>query len=111
MERNSREDTAETVVGIAGVLTAGGVLTFALFPLLLPTVVLLGVLALPLLPLVLVGALIWPFYVLSRAALRRMRGPGPSRCQRESARAGHTAITTTPTTLSSSPAARPVRSP
>ena len=106
MERSSREDTAEVVTGIAGVLTAGGVLTFALFPLLLPTVVLLGVLALPLVPLALVGALIYPIY-----RLLRKRGSGPSRFQRESERAGHSAMTTTPTTLSSSPAARPVRSP
>ena len=74
MERNSRDDAAETVVGVAGVLTAGGVLTFALFPLLLPTVVLLGILALPLLPVALLGAVLWPLYLLSRGAVRAMRG-------------------------------------
>ena len=106
MEPSSREDTAEVVVGIAGVLTAGGVLTFALFPLLLPTVVLLGIFALPLVPLVLVGALVYPIY-----RLRRRRGSGPSRVQRESSRAGRSATTMSPAALSSKPAARPVRSP
>ena len=106
MERNSREDTAETVVGITAVLSAGGMLTFALFPLLLPTVVLLGNFAVPLLPIALLGALIYPVY-----RLLRRRGSGPSRFQRESDRAGQSTMTTTPTALSSRPAARPVRSP
>jgi hypothetical protein len=74
MERNSREDTAEVVTGIAGVLTAGGVLTFALFPLLLPTVVLLAALALPLLPLALVGAVLAGAFVVLRGLGRWVRG-------------------------------------
>ncbi len=53
------ESKVETVFGITAVLTAGGVLTFALFPLVLPTVVLLGVLAIPLIPLAILGAVVY----------------------------------------------------
>ena len=74
MERSSREDTAEVVTGIAGVLTAGGVLTFALFPLLLPTVVLLAALVIPLLPLAVVGAVLAGAFVVLRGLGRWVSG-------------------------------------
>jgi hypothetical protein len=87
MERNTREETAETVAGIAGVLTAGGVLTFALFPLLLPTVVLLAVLAVPLVPLALVGAALFGAFLALRQA-GRWASPGLSPARRRQTSAG-----------------------
>lgn len=65
----------ETVFGVTAVLTAGGVLTFALFPLILPAVVLLAVLALPLVPLVPVAIVVW----LAIAVVRRVRPRGSGR--------------------------------
>ena len=65
-----RDEAMGTVVGIAAVLTAGGVLTFGLFPLLLPTVALLAVLALP---LGIVAALLVPVYLLVRSLVRLAR--------------------------------------
>jgi hypothetical protein len=84
---HDRDGTLETVVGAAGVLTAGGVLTFALFPLLLPTVVLLGVLAVPLLPLLLLGLVAWPLFMLARGMGRRLRRrPRPKAAETEAHR-------------------------
>ena len=80
MERTeSRDDAAEAVFGVAAVLTAGGVLTFALFPLLLPTVVLLAVLAVPLLPLAVIGAVV---IGLARQLRRPRRTPVPDASRR-----------------------------
>jgi hypothetical protein len=54
MTEDRHSPTAEVVTGVAGVLTVGGILTFALFPFLLPILLLTGVFVLPLLaPLVL----------------------------------------------------------
>jgi hypothetical protein len=72
-----REDTAQAVVGAAAAVAGGGALTFALFPLLLPAVVLVGVLALPLLPLALVGALLGGAFVVVRGTLRDVKRAGP----------------------------------
>jgi hypothetical protein len=54
------------------------VLTFALFPFLLPTVVLLAPLALPLLPLGVVAALFTAVYLLLRSVVRLVRRDRPS---------------------------------
>jgi hypothetical protein len=67
------EGAMEAAVGVMGVLTAGGVLTFALFPLMLPTVVLLAVLALPLLVPVVLAAILAGIFVLVRRLLRKAR--------------------------------------
>ena len=69
MERK-REEALEIAVGTMEVLTAGGVLTFGLFPLLLPMVVLLGLLALPLLPVGVIAALLAAVYVVLRSVVR-----------------------------------------
>ena len=96
MNRNSQEELAGTVVGTAGVLTAGGVLTFALFPFLLPTVVLLGVLALPLLPLAVLGALVGGVYLLARSLLRLLGGRRRASRQRAAAKADRVAAPISP---------------
>ena len=80
MESTSRDGAAETAFGIAAVLTGGGALTFARFPFLLPTVVLLGALALPLLPLAALGAVLFGGYVALRA-LARLVGRRPARAR------------------------------
>ena len=66
----SQDSKAETIVGITAVTTAGGVLTFALFPLMLPGVVLVAALAIPLVPLVIVGAAAYGLFALLRGAGR-----------------------------------------
>ena len=68
------ESKAETVFGITAVLTAGGILTFALFPLILPGVVLLGVSAIPLLALAVPGAIAYGVYRIVRSISRRRSG-------------------------------------
>src|SRR5688572_29516063 len=83
-----RDEAMETVVGAAGVLTAGGVLTFALFPFLLPTVVLLAALVLPVLLLGMVAALFAAVHLLLRSVVRLVRRDRPS------APAGHRAVAT-----------------
>ena len=60
--------------GITAVLTAGGILTFALFPLILPSVVLLGILAIPLVPFVVLGAIVYGVYRIVRSISRRRSG-------------------------------------
>ncbi len=87
MERK-RDETLETAVGTMAVLTAGGVLTFGLFPLVLPTVVLLAALALPLLPLGVVAALFAAAYLLLRSLVRLVRRVRPA------SRRGHRAAAT-----------------
>jgi hypothetical protein len=85
MSTTRDESTAETIFGIAAVTTAGGVLTFALFPLMLPGLVLLGILAAPLLPLVVVGAVVWAIVALARRVARlalRARSRSSSRTVR-----------------------------
>jgi hypothetical protein len=62
------ESKTETVVGVAAVLMAGGALTFGLFPLALPAVVLLAILAVPLIPLAIAGALAFGVLRLLRLA-------------------------------------------
>ena len=79
MMESKREGAMETAVGTMAVLTAGGVLTFGLFPFVLPTVVLLAALALPLLPLGVVAAA----YLLLRSVVRLVRRVRPP------ARLGH----------------------
>jgi len=66
------ETNANTVTGIAGALTAGGIITMALFPFLLPGILItlpfvlpLALLALPVVPVVLVA--------LAIRAIRRRR--------------------------------------
>ena len=68
------ESKAEIVFGITAVLTAGGILTFALFPLILPGVVLLGVSAIPLLALAVPGAMAYGVYRIVRSISRRRSG-------------------------------------
>jgi hypothetical protein len=69
----TQDSKAETIFGITAVTTTGGVLTFALFPLMLPGVVLVAALAIPLLPLVVVGAVAYGLVALSRRAWRLVR--------------------------------------
>lgn len=92
MDRN-RDGELETIVGAAGVLTAGGVLTFAFFPFLLPMLVLLGVLALPLIPLALIAAVLAPIFLLARMGIRALRRDR-RRGEREPAAAASPAPTT-----------------
>ena len=87
MERNSRDGAAETVFGITAVLTGGGALTFALFPFLLPTVVLLGVLAIPLLPVALLAAVALGAFIALRTVGRVVSRALPARRRAPSARA------------------------
>jgi hypothetical protein len=73
------EPTAEVMSGVLGVGTAGGVLTFALFPLVLPILILTIVATLPLVAIglvvgLLVGVVIVPIKLI--AHLRR-RGQRP----------------------------------
>jgi hypothetical protein len=67
------------VTAIAGVLTMGGVLTFALFPFLLPILLLTGVFVAPLLlPLLLLPVLLAPVAAIvwaSRRVRRRRQRP------------------------------------
>jgi hypothetical protein len=94
---------AEATVGIAAVLTGLGAVTFALFPLAIPFVVLLGLAAAPLLLLpVVVGipvALGVGAWKATRAMVRGVRGRRPpSRPARtEGAAAGMTAGVRHPT--------------
>ena len=74
----TNESKAETVVGITAVLTAGGILTFALFPLILPSVVLLGILAIPLVPFAVLGAIVYGVYRIVRS-ISRSRSRSASR--------------------------------
>ena len=77
MERK-RDEALEIAVGTMGVLTASGVLTFGLFPLMLPMVVLLGLLALPLLPIAVAAALLAAVYLVLRSAVRLARRARPA---------------------------------
>jgi hypothetical protein len=70
------EPTAEVMSGVLGVGTAGGVLTFALFPLVLPILVLTIVATLPLVAIglvagLLVGVVIAPIKLIARLRHRR----------------------------------------
>jgi hypothetical protein len=67
---SKHEQTMETAAGAMGVLTAGGAITFGLFPFLLPGVVLLAALALP---LGIVAALFAGLFLLARSVMRIAR--------------------------------------
>ena len=73
MTTTTADAKAETIFGITAVTTAGGILTFALFPLMLPGIVLLAILALPLLPLAVAGAVIYAIVALARGGWRLAR--------------------------------------
>ena len=64
-----RDSELQTVVGGAAVVAGIGTLSFMLFPLALPALILLGLAALPVIPLLIAGALI----LLPVRALRRRR--------------------------------------
>ena len=74
MSTRINDSQAETIVGAAAVSTGGGALSFALFPFLLPNLILLAVLAIPLLPLAVVGALAYGAFALLRGVARLGRG-------------------------------------
>jgi hypothetical protein len=67
------ESTGEVLSGALGVGTAGGVLTFALFPLVLPIVVLTVVALLPLVVIGLVGGLVVGLVVAPVKLIARLR--------------------------------------
>jgi hypothetical protein len=74
---------AETVFGITEVLTATGVIMFALFPLAIPFVLLLTVAALPLallgIPVLILAAAVLAMRAIGRAVRpRRRTGPSPA---------------------------------
>ena len=84
----------ETVFGITAALTGLGVLTFALFPLALPIVILTGALLIPLLPLAALAALVGAAALVirgighrlqQRPRVRRRRAPSTSAVGRASA--------------------------
>lgn len=79
---DSSESRAETVNGVAAAATGLGVVTFALFPLAVPIVILTVVatlpLVLPLVPLAALGAILYAVWVGVRAVgrvVRRLRRP------------------------------------
>lgn len=73
MDEYGSSPKAEVATAIAGVLTIGGVLTFALFPLVLPILLLTGVFAAPLLlPVLLIAVVGVPIAGLA-AAVRGLR--------------------------------------
>ena len=78
MTDSRHDDAMETVAGTAGVLAAGGVLTFMLAPFMVPGVVLLVALALPLVPLGVVAALFAGVCLLLRSVVRLARRDRPS---------------------------------
>ena len=80
MRRPIPEPTLEVASGVLAGITSGGVITFALFPLALP-IVILTVVALA--PLALIGILAAPIVLLVRM-LRRRRGSRPPRPPRVS---------------------------
>ena len=73
MNTATHDSKAETIFGITMVTTAGGVLTYALFPFMLPGIVLVAILALPLLPVVVVGAVLYGVFALVRGVGRLAR--------------------------------------
>jgi hypothetical protein len=83
----------ESALGVASAfLVGGGIITMALFPLLIPGLAVLAIfvvpLALPLIPLALLGALAWPFVRLRRRRRERARSAerdGAERAPRPSA--------------------------
>ena len=79
------QPTAEVLSGVLGVTTAGGVLTFALFPLILPILVLTVVATLPLVAVALVagalvGVVVVPIRLIARFRRGRPEGPRGSAC-------------------------------
>ena len=74
MRRPIPEPTLEVASGVLAAITSGGVITFALFPLALP-IVILTVVALA--PLALVGILAAPIVLLVRMVRRRRRSRPP----------------------------------
>ena len=84
MPTETQAARAETAVGIIGVLTGLGVLTFALFPFALPILILLAVSAIPLLPIAVLGAVLVAGWLVVRALVRLLS----SRARSGRARAG-----------------------
>lgn len=69
-----RESDLETTFGATAVIAGIGVVTMALFPFLLPSLILLGLLAVPLVPVLLLAVLAIPFVVVARAVGRALAG-------------------------------------
>ena len=76
---------AEIITGIAGTLVGLGAVTMALFPLALPILVLLAVLAIPLVPIAIIGAMVAAAGLGVRSLARRAGG---RRRRTDSSRAG-----------------------
>src|SRR5690349_20640712 len=68
-----RNDRSEMFGYVAAGLTAGGVLTFMLFPFAIPCLALVAVLGAPVLPLAVLGAVLWALFIVARVIARAVR--------------------------------------
>ena len=85
--KTNDQPPTEDMLGVVSMfLVGGGVISFALFPFLLPGIAILAVLAVPLLPLLIPVVLLWALAAVGLFVVRRVRRRADRRALRTQAR-------------------------